>query len=79
MRAFFVCIHAARINDESVKPSRILQSVSSYSFNTEVQRFFDEIMKGEAIALSGMKLFFLTRKLILSVSNSLFNFSNLFI
>lgn len=69
MRAFYVSLTAAWINDESIKPIRILRSVSSNAWNAESKRFFDEVVNG-TIALSGMKFYFLTRKLILSVSNT---------
>ncbi|XP_055326859.1 gustatory receptor for sugar taste 64f-like [Sitodiplosis mosellana] len=66
MRAFFVSFTAAGINDESTKPIDILRSMSSYSWNIEARRFFDDVTN-ETIALSGMRFFFITRKMILSV------------
>ncbi|XP_055326856.1 gustatory receptor for sugar taste 64f-like [Sitodiplosis mosellana] len=70
MRAFLVSFTAAGINDESTKPIRILRSVSSYSWNTETKRFLDEVKCG-TVALSGMKFFYLTRKMILSVASTI--------
>lgn len=68
MRAFAVSLSAAYINDESKEVLDILYAVPSYSWNAETERFFDEV-KVNTIALSGMKFFYLTRTLILSVSN----------
>ncbi|XP_055326857.1 gustatory receptor for sugar taste 64f-like [Sitodiplosis mosellana] len=70
MRAFLVAFTAAAVNDESTKSIRILRSVSSYSWNTETKRFFDEVKCG-TVALSGMKFFYLTRKIILSVASAI--------
>ncbi|XP_055326858.1 gustatory receptor for sugar taste 64f-like [Sitodiplosis mosellana] len=70
MRAFFVSFTAAGINDESTEPIRILRSVSFYSWNTETKRFFDDVIS-DTVALSGMKFFYLTRKMILSVASTI--------
>ncbi|XP_055326860.1 gustatory receptor for sugar taste 64f-like [Sitodiplosis mosellana] len=70
IRAFFVSFTAAGINDESTKPIEILRSVSSSSWNTETKRFFDEVTN-ETIALSGMRFFFITRKMILSLAGTI--------
>lgn len=66
VRGMIVSFSAAGINDESKKPLRVLRSVPSQNWNTEARRFFDEVT-GDNIALSGMRFFFVTRKLILSV------------
>lgn len=66
MRAFVVSFCAACVNDESKKPIEILRSVPSHSWNAETKRFFDEVINN-TVALSGMRFFFLTRSLILSV------------
>ncbi|XP_031638769.1 gustatory receptor for sugar taste 64f-like [Contarinia nasturtii] len=66
MRAFVVSFCAACINDESKKPLKVLCAVPPYSWNNETKRFYEEV-SNDTIALSGMRFFFLTRKLILSV------------
>lgn len=65
-RTFGLAFLAARINDESKKPLKLLLSVPSHAWTTETKRFYNEVYCN-TIALSGMEFFFLTRKLILSV------------
>lgn len=67
LRAVAVSLSAACIHDESKKVLNVLYAVPSQSWNTETNRFFDEV-NGNTVALSGMKFFFLTRKMFLSVS-----------
>lgn len=62
-----VCWYASQINDESKKPLQTLQSVHSDYFDVTMKRFTEQL-SGETVALSGMNFFYLTRKLILSVS-----------
>lgn len=70
VRTFCVSILAARVHDESKKPIRILHSIHSSVWNTETKRFRDEVVNN-TVALSGMKFFFLTRTLILSVAGTI--------
>lgn len=63
----------AGINDESKKPIKILRSVSSDSWNTETQRFINEVTV-KNIALTGMGLFSVTRKMILSVIGTIITY-----
>lgn len=67
LRAIAVSLSAAYIHDESKEAINILYTVPSHSWNAETKRFFDEV-NSSTIALTGMKFFFLTRKMILSVS-----------
>lgn len=67
MRGAIVSFSASCVNDESKKPIKILRNVPSHCWNTETKRFLDEAYN-DIIALSGMRFFFITRKLILSVS-----------
>lgn len=64
--AFLLC--STSIHDESKNPIKVLRGVTRYSWCTEVERFIEEVVHG-TISLTGMRFFFLTRKLILSVSN----------
>lgn len=68
-RTLAVSLYSASINDESRKPLRILRCVPKESWCTEVKRFSEDI-SSDLVALSGMKFFYLTRKLVLSVSSS---------
>lgn len=67
MRTLAVSFFAARINDESKKSIKILRDLNTHSWNNETNRFFNEVIY-DTVALSGMRFFFLTRKLILTVS-----------
>lgn len=69
MRGAAVSFFAARINDESKQPIRILRDVNSRSWNAETNRFLNDI-HNDTVALSGLRFFCLTRKLILSVSKN---------
>lgn len=67
-RSLAVSLYSAAIYDESRKPLRILRCVPKESWCLEVKRFAEEI-SNDLVALSGMKFFHLTRKLVLSVSS----------
>lgn len=66
-RSTAVCWFASQINDESRKPLQVLRSVHSDYFDVTMKRFTEQLVSGN-VALSGMNFFYLTRKLILSVS-----------
>lgn len=66
-RTLALSLYAASIHDESKKPIEVLRAVPHYSWYTEVRRFGEEVVNN-TVALSGMRFFFLTRKLILRVS-----------
>lgn len=57
---------AASINDESKVPLVVFRTVSRDDWCLEVKRFYEEV-SNDTIALSGLRFFNLTRKLILSV------------
>ncbi|XP_012159837.1 gustatory receptor for sugar taste 64f [Ceratitis capitata] len=69
-RTLAVSLYSASINDESRKPLRILRCVPKESWCTEVKRFSEDI-SSDLVALSGMKFFYLTRKLVLSVAGTI--------
>jgi gustatory receptor len=66
-RTLAVCWFASKINDESKKPLLVLNSIHSDHFDMTMKRF-NEQLRSQRVALSGMNFFYLTRKLILSVS-----------
>lgn len=68
IRTFFFLIIAANINDESKNPLLILRAAPRQAWSKEIERFIEEIIY-RTIALSGFRFFYLTRRLILSVSN----------
>lgn len=65
-RTLGVLIMASEINDESRKTIKILHCVPSNIWDMEVKRFSDDVIHN-TVALTGMKFFNLTHKLILSV------------
>lgn len=67
-RTLAVSLYSASINDESRKPLRVLRCVPKESWCIEVKRFSEDIST-DLVALSGMKFFYLTRKMVLSVSS----------
>lgn len=72
MRIIAVALLAARINDESRKPVRILREIPSHLWHAETKRFFDEILCNR-VALSGI-LFSVTRTLILTVVGTIITY-----
>lgn len=77
-RTLAVCWFASQINDESKKPLQILRSIHSDYFDVTMKRFTEQLVSGK-VALTGMNFFYLTRKLILSVSHLREHFSANFI
>lgn len=61
-----VSLYAAQIHDESKRIIEVIRVVPRQSWCTEVKRFYDEVTN-ELVALSGMKFFYLTKRLVLSV------------
>lgn len=66
-RTFAVSLYASYVHDESKKPYDALRTIPRYSWCLEAYRFSEEVVN-ETVALTGMKLFHLTRQLILTVS-----------
>lgn len=63
-------LYSASINDESKKPLDVFRAVSRQDWCIEVKRFSEEVAN-DVIALSGMKFFNLTRRLVLSVAGTI--------
>lgn len=66
-RTLAVSLYSAEIYDESQKPIKVLRCVPMDSWCFETKRFSDEVSH-DTVALTGMKFFHITRKLVLSVS-----------
>ncbi|XP_055909610.1 gustatory receptor for sugar taste 64a-like [Eupeodes corollae] len=66
-RTAFVFLCASKIHDESKVPLLALRSVPSAGWGDEVERFSIQI-SSECVALSGRKLFFITRKLLFGMA-----------
>lgn len=65
-RTVAVSLFASYIHDESKKSIYVLRAIPRYSWCKEAFRFSEEVVN-ETVALSGLKFFFLTRRLILTV------------
>lgn len=68
-RTLAVSLYASSIHDESKRPIYVLRSVPNESWCLDVERFIEEVNNGK-MALSGMRFFYLTRTIILSVSQT---------
>lgn len=66
-RTLAVSLYAASVHDESRRSLCYLRCIPKESWCPEAKRFAEEITS-DLVALSGMKFFYLTRKLVLSVS-----------
>ncbi|KAK3912602.1 Gustatory receptor for sugar taste 64f [Frankliniella fusca] len=66
LRTCVVSLYAASIHDESKEPRRVLYSVPSESFCTEVRRFLAQVTTDD-VALTGCNFFSVTRSLMLTV------------
>lgn len=77
-RTFAVSLCASYVHDESKKPYDALRTIPRHSWCLEAYRFSEELVN-ETVALSGMKLFHLTRHLILTVSQSAQKCANRFV
>lgn len=71
-RTLAVSLYSSEIYDESQKPLDVLRAVPNWC--TEVRRFGEHVAN-DTIALSGLRFFYLTRKLILSVAGTIVSLS----
>ncbi|KAH8305104.1 hypothetical protein KR059_008940 [Drosophila kikkawai] len=69
-RTLAVSLYSANVHDESRLTLRYLRCVPKESWCPEVKRFTEEVISDE-VALTGMKFFHLTRKLVLSVAGTI--------
>ncbi|KAH8297548.1 hypothetical protein KR054_002775 [Drosophila jambulina] len=69
-RTLAVSLYSASVHDESRLTLRYLRCVPKESWCPEVKRFTEEVISDE-VALTGMKFFHLTRKLVLSVAGTI--------
>lgn len=66
-RTISVFLMAAAINDAAQQPATAIRTVRTADWTVEAERILDQV-NNEQIALSGMKFFYLTRKVLLAVS-----------
>lgn len=69
-RTLAVSLYSADINSESKRPIQVFRAVPRESWCTEVKRFSEDVTN-DTIALTGMKFFYLTRSLVLSVAGTI--------
>lgn len=69
-RTLFVSFCASNLYDQSKKCLVVLRAVPYDSYYATVRRFTEEVVN-ETIALSGMKIFYLTRPFIISLSGTI--------
>lgn len=68
-RTLAVSLYSAEINDESKKIVEVIRVAPKESWCVELKRFYDEVTY-DIVALTGMKFFYLTKRLVLSVIKS---------
>ncbi|XP_075162535.1 gustatory receptor 5a for trehalose-like [Haematobia irritans] len=69
-RTLAVCLYLAEVNERSRELLPILKQIPSTAYNNEVERFIMEI-NGMTVAMTGMKYFDITRKLVLTVAGTI--------
>lgn len=67
IRTLAVTMYSSEIYDESKEPYKVIRVVPREAWCLEIKRFSNEVTR-DIVALSGMKFFFLTRGMVLSVS-----------
>uniref|UniRef100_A0A1B0D993 Uncharacterized protein n=1 Tax=Phlebotomus papatasi TaxID=29031 RepID=A0A1B0D993_PHLPP len=66
LRTLCLFLFTSEINDQSKRPLVILKTIPTYAWCVELDRFIHQTSK-ETICLTGMRFFFFTRKLVLSM------------
>ncbi|XP_055317723.1 gustatory receptor for sugar taste 64f-like [Sitodiplosis mosellana] len=72
-RTLLVSLTAARINDESRKPARIIRAIPNDAYDSEANRFLEQVVNTK-VGLTGMRFFYFTRPLILSVVGTIITY-----
>lgn len=66
-------MYAAEVNDESKRPIEVLRTIPRDGWCLEAKRFAEEVVN-DTVALTGMKFFNMTRKLVLKVTGSIITY-----
>ncbi|GAB0095007.1 Gustatory receptor [Sergentomyia squamirostris] len=66
LRTICLFLYTAEINDQANKPIEVLKTIPTFAWCVELDRFIHQTAR-ESICLSGMRFFFFTRKLLLSM------------
>lgn len=70
-RTLALSLYSSEIHDQSKKPVEFLRAVPVWCI--EVKRFSEHVVN-DTIALTGMRFFYMTRKLILSVTGTIITY-----
>ncbi|XP_053691099.1 gustatory receptor for sugar taste 64f-like [Sabethes cyaneus] len=72
-RTLAVTMYSAQVNDESKRPIEVLRTIPRDGWCLEAKRFAEEVVN-DTVALTGMKFFNMTRKLVLKVTGSIITY-----
>ncbi|KAL7039348.1 hypothetical protein ACKWTF_009882 [Chironomus riparius] len=72
-RTLMMCLIAASISDESVKPLVIFRTIPSNGWTQQLQRLSKQIQR-KSVALSGRHFFTLTRQIIISITGTIITY-----
>lgn len=73
IKSYIVSVFCSAVHEESKVPLDVLRCVPRRSWHPELRRFMDEI-KTCHVGLSGMKLFYITKGLILTLAGAIFTY-----
>uniref|UniRef100_A0A182G0C2 Gustatory receptor n=2 Tax=Anopheles albimanus TaxID=7167 RepID=A0A182G0C2_ANOAL len=72
-RTLAVAMFAAEVNDESKRPIEVLRTIPREGWCLEAKRFAEEVTT-DTVALTGLKFFNMTRKLVLNVTGAIITY-----
>ncbi|XP_031630218.1 gustatory receptor for sugar taste 64f-like [Contarinia nasturtii] len=72
-RTILVSLSAARINDESQKPAQVVRAIPNDTYDSEANRLLEQVVNTK-VGLTGMRFFYFTRPLILSVCGTIITY-----
>uniref|UniRef100_A0A182WQV6 Gustatory receptor n=1 Tax=Anopheles minimus TaxID=112268 RepID=A0A182WQV6_9DIPT len=72
-RTLAVAMFAAEVNDESKRPIEVLRTIPRNGWCLEAKRFAEEVTT-DTVALTGLKFFSMTRKLVLNVTGAIITY-----
>lgn len=72
-RASTTFLFASKVYENSKKPLKIIRSIPNRGWHIELERFSNQV-RYETNALSGMKFFFLTRKVLFALAGAILTY-----
>lgn len=73
IKSYIVSVYCSKVHEESLYPLEILRCVPRSSWHSELYLFMNEIKRAN-VGLSGMKLFYITKGLILTLGGTIFTY-----